>query len=360
MRKTFSIISAVLIVLIGVVLMIASVFVSSKLMVPTQTDDTAPPSSVVPLGPDIDDGSVSERNDDLQYEEVTSVELRGNTDTVQNVLLIGIDGRYTENYQARSDTNIILSANSVSETIKMVSLMRDTWVSIPGLDRNGDGNADIDKLNAAFYYGGFPMLSDTIAQNFKLKIDKYIAVDFKAFEKAVDALGGIDVDLTAEEARMIPVHTDDPDRFADNADLQAIGQEAGLYHLNGQQALAYSRLRKIYIDSDFSRQDNQRHVIEQLINKAKTADFASLNAVINVVLPYVQTNMSQQELLNYALQAVGYMGYTIETSYSVPTVFEDFTADFLDSWVGDGLGLQLLDIDDTALRLHQYLYNIEE
>lgn len=360
MRKALSIIAASLMSLIGIVCIVASVFVSSKLMVPTQTDDTTPPSSVVPLGPDIDDGSVSERNDDLQYEEVTSVELRGNTETVQNVLLIGIDGRYSENYQARSDTNIILSANSVSKTIKMVSLMRDTWVSIPGLDKNGDGVDDIDKLNAAFYYGGFPMLSDTIAQNFMLKIDQYIAVDFKAFEKAIDALGGIDVELTAEEAQMIPVYTDDPDRFADNADLEAIGQEAGHYHLNGQQALAYSRLRKIYVDSDFSRQDNQRHVIEQLINKAKTANFAALNDVINAVLPYVQTNMSQQELLNYALEAVAYMGYTIETDHSVPTVFEDYTADFIDSWVGSGLGLQLLDIDDTALRLHQYLYNIEE
>ncbi len=358
-KSVLIIISCFLMLMIGSILTVTSVAFSAKLMMAqtqVETDDTV----MIPLGSDYNDGSVTEKDDNLRYEDVSSVELRSDNETVQNVLLVGIDGRYGENYKARSDTNMILSANSADKTIKLVSLMRDTWVTVPGLDLNEDGLDDTDKLNSAFYYGGFPMLSDTIAQNFNLRIDNYIAVDFKAFEKAVDALGGIDIELSAEEARMIPVYSDDPDRFADNPDLEAIGQEAGFYHLNGQQALAYSRLRKIYGDSDFSRQNNQRLVIEQLINKAKNSDFATLNEVLNAVLPYVQTNMTQQELLNYAFEAVSYMGYTIETGYSVPTIYEDYTADFIDSWVGNGLGLKLLDINDTARRLHQYLYSTEQ
>lgn len=282
------------------------------------------------------------------------VPVRGNTDTVTNVMLLGIDGRKSEGYTARSDTNMILSVNTAAKTIKLVSLLRDTWVTIPGLDFDGDGSDDISKLNAAFYYGGFTMLSDTIRQNFNLDIDRYIAVDFVALEKAIDVMGGIDMELSAEEAGFIPKWSDDPDRFAtpDNPDLEPLGYEAGVYHLNGQQALAYSRIRNLYLDSDFQRQDNQRRVIEQLLAKAQTMNFGQLVGVLDAVLPYVQTNMSHQELLNFAAEAMGYGDFVIHTDLSIP-----HGGDYTDGWIGDGLGLWLNDIDQSTLELHQYIYN---
>ncbi len=285
------------------------------------------------------------------------IPVRGNTDTVTNVMLLGIDGRKSEGYSARSDTNMILSVNTAANTIKLVSLLRDTWVTIPGLDFDGDGDDDIAKLNSAFYYGGFTMLSDTVRENFSLDIDRYIAVDFEALEKAIDVMGGIDMELTAEEAGFIPKWSDDPDRFAtpDNPDLEPLGYEGGLYHLNGQQALAYSRIRNLYLDSDFQRQDNQRRVIEQLIAKAQNMSFGQLVGVLDAVLPYVQTNMSHQELLNFAAEAMGYSGFEIHTDLSIPHGNGDFT----DGWIGDGLGLWLNDIEQSTLELHQYLYNTE-
>ncbi len=286
-----------------------------------------------------------------------NVPVRGNTDSVTNVMLLGIDGRKAEGYTARSDTNMILSVNTDTRTIKLVSLLRDTWVTIPGLDFDGDGSDDIAKLNSAFYYGGFTMLSDTIRENFNLDIDRYIAVDFEALEKAIDVMGGIDMELTAEEAGFIPKWSDDPDRFAtpDNPDLEPLGYEGGIYHLNGQQALAYSRIRNLYLDSDFTRQDNQRRVIEQLLAKAQSMNFGQLTGVLDAVLPYVQTNMSHQELLDFAVEAMGYSSFEILSDKSVPHGNGDFT----DGWIGDGLGLWLNDIEQSTLELHQYLYNTE-
>jgi len=286
-----------------------------------------------------------------------NVPVRGNTDSVTNVMLLGIDGRKAEGYTARSDTNMILSVNTDTRTIKLVSLLRDTWVTIPGLDFDGDGSDDIAKLNSAFYYGGFTMLSDTIRENFNLDIDRYIAVDFEALEKAIDVMGGIDMELTAEEAGFIPKWSDDPDRFAtpDNPDLEPLGYEGGIYHLNGQQALAYSRIRNLYLDSDFTRQDNQRRVIEQLLAKAQSMNFGQLTGVLDAVLPYVQTNMSHQELLDFAVEAMGYSSFEIQSDKSVPHGNGDFT----DGWIGDGLGLWLNDIEQSTLELHQYLYNTE-
>lgn len=344
---------AAVFMLSGVLCVFGSVYVSSILGLIRYDEGTDPSFENVPTLPgDIDDGSVTNVIEHPQHVDIQNVETRGNTENITNVMLIGVDGRYSEGYNARSDTNIILSVNTATKTVKMASLLRDTWVQIPGIDFDADGEDDYCKLNAAFYYGGFRLLSRTIEQNFHLRIDKYVAVEFEAFIHAVDALGGVDMELTAQEASFIPVWSDDPDRFADNPDLEPLGHEAGTYHLNGQQALAFSRIRYFYADGDFTRQEHQRLVINRLLEKAKTMNFATLTGVLTAVLPYVQTNFSQQELLDYATQIPNYIGYTIERDYSIPG-----DSDFESAWIGDGLGLWLTEPEQTVLRLHQYLYN---
>ncbi len=345
---------AVVMILLGSVLTGGSVYVSSMLGLIRYDTGDVDYSSLPMLPGDVDDGTVNKVIENPEPIEIDNLEVRGNTADITNILLIGVDGRESEGYAARSDTNMILSVNTATQSIKLTSLLRDTWVTVPGLDFDSDGEPDYCKLNAAFYYGGFDMLSDTIEQNFKLDIDQYIAVDFAAFEKAVDALGGVDIELSKEEAEFIPKESDDPDRFAtpDNPDLEALGHEAGVYHLNGQQALAYCRIRKLYASSDFARQSNQRKVIDQLMTKAKTMNFATLTSVLTAVLPYVQTNMSKQELLNYAASSLQYTDFTIDSDYSVPTGIGDCES----AWIGDGLGLWLTDPQTTTYNLHQYLY----
>lgn len=357
-----AIVCSVVLIVVGVLAtgvgIYADYYIRNMLSLITYDNGEQDYTDVPRLPPDENDGTVDNIIEDVTPTDVDSVELRGNTKDITNVMLLGIDGRASEGYTTRSDTNMILSVNTAAKTVKLASLLRDTWVTIPGRDWNGDGYDDYDKLNVAFYYGGFKLLSDTIAQNFKIRVDKYVAVDFVAFEKAVDAMGGVDIELTADEAAYIPQYSDDPDRFCtpDNPDLTPLGYTEGIYHLNGQQALAYCRIRALYYASDFQRQDNQRKVIEQLLEKAKTMNFATITNVLEAVLPYVQTNMTQQELLDYASQALQYIGYDIYSDFSVPSVEY---VDFEDGWIGDGLGLWLTQPEETVLRLHQYLYETE-
>lgn len=353
--RVIAAICAVVMILTGALFTSGSVYISAMLGLIRYDTGNMSYDDLPMLPGDIDDGSVDKVIENPTPVSIDNVEVRGNTDDITNIMLIGVDGRQSEGYSARSDTNMILSVNTATETIKLTSILRDTWVTVPGLDFDSDGMADYCKLNAAFYYGGFELLSETIELNFKIDIDQYIAVDFEAFEKAVDALGGVDIELTEEEAEFIPVESDDPDRFAtpDNPDLEPLGHEAGLYHLNGQQTLAYCRIRTLYVSSDFTRQSNQRKVVDQLMSKAKTMNFATLTSVLTAVLPYVQTNMTQQDLLSYAAGALAYTDYTIESDYAVPSGNGDCES----AWIGDGLGIWLTDPEQTTLSLHQYLYS---
>ena len=352
--RIVSIVCAVVLILTGVLMTASGVYIRAMLGLIHYETGEEDYSNVPDLPPDSNKGDATNEIKDPDPIDLTNIELRGNTESITNIMLLGVDGRDAEGYSARSDTNMILSVNTSAKTIKLASILRDVWVPLSGRDSDGDGEFDYDKLNAAFYYGGFRMLSNTLADSFKIRIDQYIAVDFEAFEKAVDAMDGIDVELTAEEAQFIPVWSDDPDRFAtdDNPDLEPLGYEAGTYHLNGQQTLAYCRIRYLYPDSDFARQNNQRKVIDLLMQKAKTMNFATLTKVLMAVLPYVKTNMSQAELLTYASKALQYTDYEIYTDFSMPSG----DGDFEDQWIGDGLGLWLTDPENSTMDLHEYIY----
>ncbi len=350
--RILSVVCAVVLILTGTLLSASGVYISALLGMINYDPGDMDYSGVPKLeGEDLPDDVTNVMKDPTPA-DLTNIELRGNTESITNIMLLGVDGRETEGYYARSDTNMILSVNTSAKTIKLASILRDVWVPLSGRDYDGDGVFDYDKLNAAFYYGGFRMLSNTLADTFKIRVEQYIAVDFEAFEKAVDAMGGLDVELTAEEAMFIPVWSDDPDRFADNPDLEPLGYESGVYHLNGQQTLAYCRIRNLYPDSDFARQNNQRKVIDLLMQKAKSMNFATMTSVLMAVLPYVQTNMSQQELFSYAWQALQYYDYDIYSDFSLPSG----NGDFENQWIGDGLGLWLTNPETSVMDLHQYIY----
>ena len=133
---------------------------------------------------------------------LADIPVQGDTSEITNILLIGVDGKKYSGQ--RADTNIIVSINSRTKTVKLISLMRDMVVTIPGRDWDGDGMDDYAKFNAAFASGGFSLHSKMIEQNLRLKLDKYIAVNFDAFPKVIDAMGGTDVKLTGGEAERVP------------------------------------------------------------------------------------------------------------------------------------------------------------
>ncbi len=292
------------------------------------------------------DYSGYEQDDLVDYtpEDLSKLEVRGNNDYVTNYLLIGCDSRSGE--RARSDTNIIMSINDKTKTIKLVSMLRDTWVYNPGL-------GGYDRINAAFMYAGFDGLLSTVESNFCLDIDQAVMVDFHGFEAAVDALGGIDIEVDEAAASWIPKQDPgDPDSFAKhlygNQIREPIGYEAGVYHLQGFQALSFCRVRYAYVDSDISRQRNQRRVISGLIKTAvqnPTKIFNVLDAVLTDVTLY---RISKGEILSYVDNATRYLGYKIEMDYEF--TYQNMTT------AGGAMVLTLPDQERQLMNLHEYLY----
>lgn len=220
--------------------------------------------------------AVREEFEEAQKLEYTQLE------GVDNILLIGADRRdKLEN--GRSDTMIIVSMNHNTGKIHMTSLMRAMYVCIPRSDGNVWG-----MLNAAYSWGGPNLLVDTIELNFRIQIDKYVVIDFAAFENAVDLLGGVDIELTDQEAW-----------YMGQAGVYA---PSGLSHLNGKQALMYSRIRMI--DNDFVRTSRQRKVINELLKKARKMDLTTMLELADQILPMVNTNLTNSEILVYLTRAI--------------------------------------------------------
>lgn len=210
---------------------------------------------------------------------------------IQNILLIGSDTRGNEKY-GRSDTMLVLSLNKTTKQIKMVSFLRDLYVKINGLQDN--------RINASYSYGGPKLLIDTLQNNFRFKIDNYVRVDFSSFKKLIDMVGGVQVTLTQAEANEINNH---PGTYFVNGETQSV--KAGLNTLNGAGALAYSRIR--HIDSDFGRTQRQRNVLAALMGSMKSSNVGTLMNVANEVLPNVQTDLSNAQIVELAMNASGYM-----------------------------------------------------
>ncbi len=273
--------------------------------------------------------------------------LRKNTKHIKNYLLLGYDGM--KNTGVRSDTNIILSVNDKKKTIKLISLLRDTYVSLPGRDSNGDGKDDWGKLNSAYAYGGHTMQAAMIRDNFRLEIDQYIGVNFTSLPIVVDAMGGLDIELTQREMSQIPKAG--LKKVPGDAGWAPMTGSAGVHHLDGFQTLQYARIR--HTDSDFQRTARQRNVITLMMGKAKTMNVGQILDVAKKALSCVDTNMSPDELLGFAGNAMSYLNYTIESDYYLPQ-----QGDYLNkSYKGPGAVLEFKDQKKSVEALHHYIYD---
>ena len=219
---------------------------------------------------------------------------------VRSVLVIGTDGRSAEE-RGRSDSMILVSMNSKTNEIIMTSFMRDSYVEIPD---NG-----WDKLNAAYAYGGPDLLMDTIEYNFDVRIDDYVSVDFASFVSVVDAVGGIDIEVSDAEAEQINIIliSEVNELMGDdrNSDLLSGG---GKLHLNGKQALSYSRIRNVG-NNDFERTERQRRVMSLIFAKLKSFKPSMFKNLASDVIPDVCTNMTELEMYLLSLRVPFAAGY---------------------------------------------------
>jgi LCP family protein required for cell wall assembly len=214
---------------------------------------------------------------------------------VDNILVIGTDSRDITTDAGRSDSMILISLNSRTHTIYMTSFLRDVYVYIN--DEYGYG-----KLNAAYAYGGPELLMDTIESNYQVQIDDYMVISFSACCAMVDAVGGVEITLSDEEAQALnEILISEVNELMGDGRNDDLLDGGGTYTLNGKQALSYSRIRYVG-NADFERTSRQREVFSQVLHKASYNPIA-LGSMMMYALPQITTNMSGLSMYGYALKA---------------------------------------------------------
>ncbi len=245
----------------------------------------------------------------LNYYEIESVASESMMEEgVVNILLIGNDSR-KNSVDGRSDAMILLSVSNKAKRIYMTSLLRDMYVDIPGHDGN--------RLNAAYSYGGAELLMDTVEQNLDIRVNRCVIVNFEAFANLVDAVGGVDLELTSAELELVNGYLNEYNELTGKefgTDYMDTAAE-GMVHLNGPQALAYTRNR--YIGTDFGRTERQRKVLAEVIHKLPLAVILHPKKLFDGLMPNLTTNLTQWECYRLSLMAPKLFLYDMEQS-SIP------------------------------------------
>ncbi len=258
---------------------------------------------------------------------------------VRNILLIGADN--AKGGTSRSDSIMIASVNSKTGKITVVSILRDTHVDVPGHRES--------KINAAYSWGGANLLIQTIEQNFGIKIDDYATVDFEMFTALIDGLGGIEVEVTEDEADYI----NNRHKYGKEKKPEYVPSGESV-HLTGYQALWYARIRKL--DSDFNRTERQRKVIVAIMEKAKAMGPVGLVSTAKDVAPYIETTLSTADFWSLAFKLMSCMAKsgadTDKLMVSEQLPFED-TWWYSSQWDGDSISL---DIEENRELLYALLY----
>ena len=263
-------------------------------------------------------------NSDLGISNENEQALKG----YRNIALLGIDSR-ADDYGLgnRSDCIIIASINEKTKNVKLFSVYRDTYVDVVE-----KGTTKLDKITHAYSYGGAQNTLKSLNKALDLNIDEYVTVNFDAVISAVDALGGVQIDIDSSELKYINSYID---ATSSSSGIKSSHiSKTGKQTLDGVQAVAYSRIRYT-AGGDYKRTERMRTVLEAMLNKAKTLSVTKLNSFSNVILPRIRTNISNAEMWSYVPQLSSYnidesIGWPYETKgdtiggvwYGVPVTLE--------------------------------------
>lgn len=250
---------------------------------------------------------------------------------VINIMLIGQDRREGET-RARSDSMILVTLNNAKGTIQLTSFMRDTYVQIPGYLDN--------RLNAAYRYGDVELMNETFLMNFGLEIDGNVMVDFDEFTNIIDILGGVDIEMSGEEAKY----------------LRGSGfsyAKSGMNHLDSEAALVFARMRYLS-GNDYGRTERQRRLLVALAESVRDSDIITILDLINQVLPHISTNLTDAEIVRYATAALGILanGSEIET-LRIPADDAHYNANIR------GMAVLVPDLEECREDLYEFIYATE-
>ena len=226
-------------------------------------------------------------SDEVQHEE-------GYT----NVALFGLDSRENDLGKGnRSDTIMIASLNNDTKEVKLVSIYRDTLLELD------DGS--YNKANAAYAFGGPEGAVSLINRNLDMNIEKYVTVNFNALVDVIDAVGGLDLELTHDEVVHMNNYCVETSKVTGKSYEKIEPEVEGTYHLNGVQAVSYSRIRYT-AGGDFKRAERQRLVLEKIADKVQNMSVGTVNKIIDSVFPQISTNFTLAEMIGYAKNLTKY------------------------------------------------------
>lgn len=241
---------------------------------------------------------------------------------VLNIMLIGEDTRGKKVLESgtRADSAIVASVNLDTKQIKLTSILRDAyayWETTPGDESTGH----FGKINGAMstYGGDIHTYISAVENLYKIKIDNYVIVNFTSFEKIIDNLGGVELELTSAEINEINNHQK---RYGGVYIDKTFDGTKGTLKLSGKQALAYCRIRKI--DSDNMRANRQKICLSKVFSDMKNASSVQLLKILNDMVPYIRTDMPKSNIISTAKYALseGWMSYDVSTS-NVPEYRND-------------------------------------
>ena len=282
------------------------------------------PENLIPSGMELLNGELENPKDDPDINQQIKDD-NPNTTGVVNILLLGLDD-HQNGTRGRSDAIMIATVDKSRGQLKLTSLMRDMYLPIPGQRDN--------RINASYAFGGASLVMRTINKNFDMDLERYVIVDFLAFERIIDIIGGIPIEISVSEFNAL------------SASLEIEGY--GLQILNGRQALTYARIRNVGRD-DFDRVYRQQKVITNLFEKVSTTSFLRLPGILSAILPYIKTNMSALEILGMGTAVLGFddrkiyrFRLPVEGAYTQATIRE--------------MMVLIPDIAENTRLLHKFLY----
>lgn len=268
--------------------------------------------------------------DVIDPEEITwdglDIEVMQDKDVI-NILLIGQDRREGQGRQ-RSDTMIICSLNKKTNKIILSSVMRDLYVPIPGYSDN--------RINAAYQFGGMPLLDQVMEESLGIHIDGNVEVDFEGFIGALTQVGNLDIELNEAEA----------EHLNQNSGWQL---QAGVNSMTPEQVLAYSRIRYVG-NSDWERTDRQRRVVMAAFNKVKDGSLTDLLDLADRILPYLTTDMTNAQILGH-VYTVFTSGMTEMESYRIPV-----EGTYSCQTLSYGMEVLVPDLNANSRYLQEYIY----
>ena len=299
-------------------------------------------------------------------------------DSIKNIALFGVDSRNGE-FKGLSDVIMILTVDNKHGKIKMTSILRDSEVTIEGESYSQGYLNYVDKINVAYQYGGPELAIRTLNQNFSMDIRDYVTINFANMAAIVDAFGGVDLELTAEEVKAVndnlwalsqevedqkewdeqngitdeiysEITYDDyiPTIYGD-VDLMYGEYEGGTYHLNGNQAVAYGRIR--YIDSDYVRVERQQNVLMALVGKLEGMGITDYTSLIQQLLPYCETSLDLTDIIG--MTPILFTDFSI-SRISVPN--SEYETDLFDGLDSNNKYHMIYDPTGAAKRISSFIY----